>query len=105
MTDSSMPSSEGAEPQEAPERPGPALPPPGDVSPEVRRALEAILFVADEPLSAAVLGQVVEVSRHTGQPGGWTVRVPAPVAAKPPRPSARMALLGVLGDEAVGQTE
>jgi segregation and condensation protein B len=64
VTDSSRPSSEGAEPQEAPERPSPALPPPGDVSPEVRRALEAILFVADEPLSAAVLGQVVEVSRR-----------------------------------------
>jgi segregation and condensation protein B len=33
-------------------------------SPEVRRALEAILFVADEPLTAAVLGQAVEVGRR-----------------------------------------
>jgi segregation and condensation protein B len=30
----------------------------------VRRALEAILFLADEPLSASLLGQVVEVSRR-----------------------------------------
>jgi segregation and condensation protein B len=33
-------------------------------SPEVRQALEAILFVADEPLSAMVLGQAVEVGRR-----------------------------------------
>jgi segregation and condensation protein B len=33
-------------------------------SPEVRRALEAILFVADEPLTAAVLAQAVEVGRR-----------------------------------------
>ena len=31
---------------------------------EVRRALEAILFVADEPLSAAVLAQAVELGRR-----------------------------------------
>jgi segregation and condensation protein B len=34
------------------------------LSPEVRRALEAILFVADEPLSAAVLSQAVEAGRR-----------------------------------------
>ncbi len=33
-------------------------------SPEVRQALEAILFVADEPLTAAVLSQTVEVGRR-----------------------------------------
>jgi segregation and condensation protein B len=31
---------------------------------EVTRALEAILFVADEPISAAVLGQAVELGRR-----------------------------------------
>jgi segregation and condensation protein B len=36
----------------------------GPASPEVRQALEAILFVADEPLSASVLGQAVEVGRR-----------------------------------------
>jgi segregation and condensation protein B len=40
--------------------PAPA-PPPGD--PRLRD-LEAILFVADEPLSAAVLGQLVNIDRH-----------------------------------------
>jgi segregation and condensation protein B len=34
------------------------------VTPEVRRALEAILFVADEPLSSTVLAQAVEVPRR-----------------------------------------
>jgi segregation and condensation protein B len=31
---------------------------------EARRALEAILFMADEPLSAAVLGQAIEAGRR-----------------------------------------
>jgi segregation and condensation protein B len=35
-----------------------------DVVPKVRRALEAILFLADEPVSASVLGQVVEMPRR-----------------------------------------
>jgi segregation and condensation protein B len=34
---------------------------------EVRQALEAILFVADEPLSAAVLGQAVGMSRRDAE--------------------------------------
>jgi segregation and condensation protein B len=33
-------------------------------SPEARRALEAILFLADEPLSATVLAQAVEMGRR-----------------------------------------
>ena len=37
---------------------------PGDGPWDVRRALEAILFVADEPLTANVLGQAVEVGRR-----------------------------------------
>src|SRR5438094_2463149 len=32
-------------------------------SPEIRRALEAILFLADEPLSSSLLAQVVECGR------------------------------------------
>ena len=34
-----------------------------ETNPEVRRALEAILFVSDEPISANVLAQAVEVGR------------------------------------------
>lgn len=41
--------------------PAPAPPPGRD--PRLRD-LEAILFVADEPLSAAVLGQLVDIDRH-----------------------------------------
>jgi segregation and condensation protein B len=33
-------------------------------SPEVRQALEAILFLADEPLSSGVLSQAIEVGRR-----------------------------------------
>ena len=33
-------------------------------SPEVHRALEAILFLADEPLSVTVLAQAVETGRR-----------------------------------------
>jgi segregation and condensation protein B len=36
----------------------------GDVAAETRRALEAILFVADEPITASVLAQAVEVGRR-----------------------------------------
>jgi segregation and condensation protein B len=36
----------------------------GSVPLEARRALEAILFLADEPISATVLGQAVEVGRR-----------------------------------------
>ncbi len=40
----------------------------GSIDPtEVRRALEAILFVADEPLSAAVLAQAVELGRRDAE--------------------------------------
>jgi segregation and condensation protein B len=38
--------------------------PGSDRSPEVRQALEAILFLADEPLSSSVLSQAVEVGRR-----------------------------------------
>jgi segregation and condensation protein B len=36
----------------------------GSVSAETRRALEAILFLADEPLTATVLAQAVEMGRR-----------------------------------------
>ena len=35
-----------------------------DPSSEVRRALEAILFLADEPLASTVLAQAVELGRR-----------------------------------------
>jgi segregation and condensation protein B len=41
-------------------------PPPGDRDPRLR-PLEAVLFAADEPLSAAVLGQVIGVDRRTAE--------------------------------------
>lgn len=50
-------------------------------------------------------GQVVEVSRHTdasGQSDGWAVRAHPPAPSRSGRLSARMALLGALGDERTG---
>jgi segregation and condensation protein B len=41
-------------------------PRPGDRDPRLR-PLEAVLFVADEPLTAAVLGQVIGVDRRTAE--------------------------------------
>jgi segregation and condensation protein B len=38
-----------------------------DVAAETRRALEAILFVADEPITASVLAQAVEIGRRDAE--------------------------------------
>jgi segregation and condensation protein B len=43
--------------------------PPEDLAPEVGRATEAILFLADEPLSATLLGQLLEVPRQRMERG------------------------------------
>ncbi len=55
-----------------------------------------------EGIRRVLPGQVVEVSRHSGQSDGWTVHAHPPAPAKPARLSARMALLGALGDERTG---
>jgi segregation and condensation protein B len=45
------------------------IPEPSRLSPELRRALEAILFLADEPVPSVVLAQAVEAGRRQVETG------------------------------------
>jgi len=62
--------SEAIRPEDRPEHGVEGADPTADaLPPDVRRAVEAILFLADEPLSATMLGQLAEVPRRRMEHG------------------------------------